>query len=112
MTQPTDPGPEDPLVRCRVTGPDPEALRRFVSESGADASCRSVAVRTDAGLEMQALLTRSQLASARSARSAAEVEIEEVEDVSASQRAARADLGPGTRYAQRGEVPRGLGRKE
>jgi hypothetical protein len=112
MTQHTDPGPDDSLVRCRVTGADPDALRRFLADSGADTSCRPVAVRTDAGLVTQVLLTRTQLTSARRARTAAAVEIEEVEDVTASQRAARADVSRRPRYAQRGEVPRGLGRKE
>jgi hypothetical protein len=104
--------PDDHIVRARVTGPDAETLRSFIDESGADPSCRAVAVRTERGLSAQLLLTQSQLAAARGKRSAADVDIEELEDVTASQQAARADLGTGNRYATRGAVPRGLGRKE
>lgn len=108
----TEPAQDDDLIRCRVAGADADALRRFIDDSGADPSCRAVAVRTGTGLEAQLLLTRTQLRAARATRSAADIEIEEVEDVTATQRAARADLSRGTRYAQRGAVPRGLGRKE
>jgi hypothetical protein len=103
---------EEHLVRYRVTGADADTLRAFLAESGADTSCRPVAVQTATGLAVQVLLRRSQLEGVRALRSAGGLDIEEVEDVTAAQQAAHADLGPGTRYAQRGDLPHGLGRKE
>jgi len=108
MTQDPAP-PDDHLLRYRVTAPDAETLRSFIAESGADVSCRPVAVRTDQGLVAQLLLTRSQLGSTRGAGG---VEIEEIEDVTAGQQAALSDVPTGNRFTGRGDIPRGLGRKE
>ncbi len=100
--------PDDHLRRYRVTAPDADALRSFIAESGADVSCRPVAVRTDRGLVAQVLLAGARLDTPRTGG----VQVEEVEDVTATQQAARADVPPGDRFASRGAVPRGLGRKE
>lgn len=109
---PDGPVPDEHVFRYRVLGPDVERLRTFIADSGADASCRPVAVRSEAGLTVQLLLTRAQLGRVRATRAGDGLEIEEVEDVTAAQQAARAEVGPGNRFAQRGEVPHGLGRKE
>lgn len=106
------PGPDEHVVRVRVTGPDAAALRSFIEQSGADVSCRPVAVRTDGGVAAQVLLTRAGLDAARGSRAAGGIELEEIEDVTEGQRAARSAVGTGDRYASRGAVPRGLGRKE
>lgn len=100
--------PDEHVLRYRVTAPDADALRAFLAESGADVSCRPVAVRTDDGLVAQVLLTRAQL---RTTRAAPGVRLDEEEDVTAAQEAARADVPTGDRFARRGAVPRGLGRK-
>lgn len=107
MTQDPVP-PDDHVRRYRITAPDLDTLRSFIAESGAEVSCRPVAVRTDRGLEAQVLSTGAQLGSTRSTA----VEIEEIEDVTASQDAAQADVPTGDRFTSRGAVPRGLGRKE
>jgi hypothetical protein len=104
--------PDEHVYRYRVVGPDAERLRTFIADSGADASCRPVAVRSDAGLTVQLLLTRAQLGRVRASRAGDGLVIDEVEDVTAAQQAARAEVGPGNRFAQRGAVPHGLGRKE
>ena len=108
MSEPPVP-PEEHVLRYRVTAADADTLRAFIDESGADVSCRPVAVRTDRGLVAQVLLTRSQLGATRGV---VRVQVEELEDVTAGQQAARGDVATGDRFASRGAVPRGLGRKE
>lgn len=107
-----DPAPRDHLVRCRVTGADAPALRAFVETSGADTGCRPVARRTDDGIEAFVVLTRGQLDAVRATRAGQDVVVEEVEDLTEAEPARRAEVGTGDRFAARGAVPRGLGRKE
>lgn len=104
------PAPHDHVVRCRVTGADARALRRFVEETAADTGCRPVARRTPDGLETFVVVTRAQVEAARATRQ--DVVVEELEDLTATEAARRAEVGTGDRYAARGAVPRGLGRKE
>ena len=52
---------EDHLIRYRVAAADADTLRTFLAESGADTSCRPVAVRTATGLSVQVLLRRSRV---------------------------------------------------
>lgn len=101
------------LLRCRVTG-DAPTLRAFLAETGADVPCRPVAVRDagagSGGLVLQVLLEDTEV-SARAGR-ADGPEIQVVEDVTAATDAARQEVSPGGRYADRAAVPRGLGRNE
>ncbi|MDT0165973.1 hypothetical protein Q9R32_10420 [Actinotalea sp. AC32] len=106
-----DPAPHDHLVRCRVTGADADALRDFVATSGADTGCRPVARRTPSGLETFVVLTRGSLAVARVTRAGRGVVVEELEDLTVTGRARQAEVAP-RRFTARGDVPRGLGRKE
>ena len=98
------------LLRCRVTG-DAPTLRAFLAETAVTVPCRPVAVRdAGGGLAVQVLLEDTEVA-ARAGR-AGGPGIEVMEDVSAATRAARLEVSPGGRYADRAAVPRGLGRKE
>lgn len=115
MTHPTDdavPARSDHVLLCRVSGPDGAQLREFLETSGAESACRPVARRTADGLETVAVLTGEQLEVARATRSADQVQIEVLEDLTAQQPARRGEVGDGNRFAARGAVPRGLGRKE
>lgn len=115
------------LVRARLTGTAAELRELFADLPAADFGCRPVAVRVavrvadaDAGTEeraepaeprvaAQVLLPRDELDGLRSRRAA--VEIEEIEDVTASAEAALGEVSPGGRFAARGEMPTGLGRR-
>ena len=107
MTGPSD----DPVVRCHVVAPTADDLRAFVDEVQPDIGCRPVARRSGNGLAIDVYLQRSRLDAARGARSAAAVTLEEVEDVTANWQSRRQEVGRGDRFAARGAVPRGLGRK-
>jgi hypothetical protein len=108
VTAPSD----DPVVRCHVVAPTADDLRAFVDEVQPDIGCRPVARRSAEGLAIDVYLQRSRLDAARGARSAAAVTLEEVEDVTANWQSRREEVGRGDRFAARGVVPRGLGRKE
>jgi hypothetical protein len=107
----TDPS-DDPVVRAHVVAPTAADLRAFVDEVQPDLGCRPVVRRSGDGLGIDLYLPRSRLDSARGARSASAVTVEEVEDVTANWQERRQEVGAGNRYAERGAVPRGLGRKE
>ena len=106
------------LLLCRVTA-DASALRAFLAETGAEIPCRPVAVRVGgAGLGDPAgqalalhVLLEDTAVHARAQR-ADGLAIEVLEDVDAATGAARREVSPGGRYADRAAVPRGLGRKE
>jgi len=106
-----DPG-DDPVIRYHVVAPTPDELRAFIDEVAPDLGCRPVARREGDGVGMDLYLSRSRVDAARGARSAGAVTLEEVEDVTANWRERREEVGRGDRYAERGAVPRGLGRKE
>jgi hypothetical protein len=100
------------VIRCHVVAPTAEDLRAFIDEVQPDIGCRPVARRSGDGLGIDLYLQRSRLDAARGARSAGAVTIEEVEDVTANWQSRRQEVGRGDRFAARGAVPRGLGRKE
>jgi hypothetical protein len=108
----TDTPDDDPVIRCHVVAPTGDDLRAFVAEVQPDIGCRPVARGSGDGLGIDVYLPRSRLDAARGARSAGAVTIEEVEDVSENWQSRRQEVGEGDRFAARGAVPRGLGRKE
>ncbi len=108
----TEPSGDDPVIRIHVTAATAAHLRAFVDEVEPDVGCRPVVRRAGDGLGIDLYLQRSRLDAARGARSAGAVSIEEVEDVTANWQSRRQEVGRGDRFAARGAVPRGLGRKE
>jgi hypothetical protein len=108
----TDPSHDDPVIRVHVVAPTADDLRTFVDEVQPDVGCRPVVRRSGNGLGIDLYLQRSRLDAARGVRSAGAVTIEEVEDVTANWQSRRQEVGQGDRFATRGAVPRGLGRKE
>jgi hypothetical protein len=72
--------------------------------------CRAVARKEGDGFAIDAYMSEEAATLARGLR--ADVLVEPVENFTAQGRRRQAEVGPGNRYAVRGEVPRGLGRKE
>lgn len=110
----TDGTDEVPAVfRCHVVAEDAEALRNFIKETRPDTGCRPVARDTAAGLGIDLNFRQDQLDSARSvSRSAPRVDITAVENITENWHARKQEVGEGDRFAARGALPRGLGRKE
>ncbi|MEE1765099.1 MULTISPECIES: hypothetical protein [unclassified Streptomyces] len=104
---------EAPAVfRCHVVAEDAEALREFIKETRPDTGCRPVARPTATGLGLDLYFRQDQLDSARSARSAPRVHLTTVENITENWHARKQEVGEGDRFAARGAVPRGFGRKE
>jgi hypothetical protein len=105
--------PEVPDVfRCHVVAENADALRKFVRETRPDLGCRPVARSSRTGVGADLYFRQDQLDRARSARSAQLVDVTAVENVTENWRARKEEVGDGDRFAARGAVPHGLGRKE
>ncbi|WFB11205.1 hypothetical protein LRS74_32345 [Streptomyces sp. LX-29] len=107
-----EPPAEEPVLRCHVVARTTEELRAFIDEVGPDVGCRAVARPSGEGVGIDLYLKQGQLDRARSARSAPAVTIMPVENVTENWTARKGEVGHGDRYASRGAVPHGLGRKE
>jgi hypothetical protein len=101
----------DDIIRIRLTAASPEALRAFADETGADLGCRPIARRTAEGFQIDAYLPEDAVRSAQT-RGIADVAVEWIENSSEISRQRQEEVARGNRYAARGAVPRGLGRKE
>ena len=102
----------DPVIRIRVIATTLDSLRGFIEETEADLGCRPAARRTDTGFVTDIYLPESRLAAARTSRSAVNVDLTVVENTTEVGLARQAEVGRGNRFAARGALPLGLGRKE
>ena len=98
------------IFHVRLTAESRRVLRDFAEETGADLGCRPVVRRTAEGLVVEAYLPEEAARVAQARRGAVRVEI--VENFSEESRQRRQEVSRGNRYAARGAIPRGLGRKE
>jgi hypothetical protein len=71
-----------------------------------------VARRSASGFSVDTYLPESRLEAARSGRAASGVSLTVLENQTLTGRERQAEVGDGNRFAARGELPRGLGRKE
>jgi hypothetical protein len=99
--------PDDEAVfRVRVEAATLDDLRSVVEELEPDLGCRGVARAEGDGYAIDVLLPGSRPATTRAAT------VTVLENLTETGAARQAEVGTGNRYAVRGEVPRGLGRKE
>ena len=103
---------DESILQVRLVAGTLDALRAFIRDTQPDLGCRPVAVRRGEGFVTEVYLPEPRLQAARALRSAAEVQISVVDNITESGRARQAEVGKGNRFATRGSVPRGLGRKE
>lgn len=103
---------DEPVFRVRLQAATLSDLRAFTDEMAPDLGCRAVARRSAAGFTIDAYLPESQLEMARASRAASQVSLTVLENQTEVGRERQAEVGEGDRFAARGEIPRGLGRKE
>jgi hypothetical protein len=104
---------EGPIFHVEITAGSLADLKAFTDEiQPDDLGCRPVVRRRGAEFVVDADLPEAQLDAARGSRAASGVSLEVVENVSEVGLQRQREVGEGNRFAARGEVPRGLGRKE
>ena len=104
---------EEPVIRIQIEAPTMADLRAFTDEIGpADLGCRAIPRQMEGRLVIDGYLPESQLRTARGSRAAGRVSLRVIENATETGRQRQREVGEGDRFASRGEVPRGLGRKE
>jgi hypothetical protein len=104
---------EEPIIRVQIEAPTLADLRAFTDEiRPADLGCRAIPRRTEGRFIIDGYLPETQLEAARGSRAASRVSLRVIENATEVGRERQEEVGEGDRFAARGEVPRGLGRKE
>jgi hypothetical protein len=103
---------EESIIHVEIEAPTLKDLKAFTDEMQPDLGCRAIPRQVEGRFRIDAYLPESQLDAARTARSASLVSLRVVENASEVGRERQREVGEGNRFAARGDVPRGLGRKE
>jgi hypothetical protein len=104
---------EGPIFHVEVTAGSLADLKAFTDEiQPDDLGCRPVVRRRGAEFVVDAYLSEERLDAARGSRAVSGVSLEVVENVTEAGLERQREVGEGNRFAARGQVPRGLGRKE
>lgn len=103
---------EGPIIHVQIHAATLDDLRQFTDETAPDLGCRATARKTGEGFAVDAYIPEAELEAARGARSAARVSLRVIENATEVGRQRQQEVGEGNRFAARGEIPRGLGRKE
>lgn len=103
---------DEPIIHFEIRADNLDDIRAFIDEVQPDLGCRPVARKTDDGFVTNAYLPESRLDASQKMRSAKRVRIRVIENATEIGRERQKEVGRGNRYALRGTVPRGLGRKE
>jgi len=103
---------KDPIIHIQIRSATLEDLKEFTDETQPDLGCRATARKMADGYVVDAYIPELALETARAARSVGKVSIRVIENASEVGRQRQQEVGAGNRFAARGEIPRGLGRKE
>lgn len=103
---------DESVIRFEIQGDSLDDIRAFADEVQPDLGCRPIARKTDDGFVIDAYLPESRLKAARRIRSADLVRIRVIENATEIGWERQKEVGTGNRFAARGTVPHGLGRKE
>jgi len=104
---------DESIIHIQIEALTLEDLRAFTDEIGpADLGCRAIPRQTEGRFVIDGYLPETQLQAARGSRAASRVSLIVIENASELGRERQREVGEGNRFASRGEIPRGLGRKE
>lgn len=103
----------EPIIRVQIEAPTLADLKAFTDEiRPADLGCRAIPRQTEGKFVIDAYLPEPQLQAARDSRAGGRVSLRVIENATEVGRNRQREVGEGNRFASRGNVPRGLGRKE
>jgi hypothetical protein len=104
---------DEPIMRIQIEAPTLGDLRAFTDEiRPADLGCRAIPRQREGKFVLDAYLPEPQLQAARGSRAASRVSLRVIENATEVGRERQREVGEANRFASRGQVPRGLGRKE
>jgi hypothetical protein len=100
------------IIHIQIEAPTLADLRAFTDEIQPDLGCRAIPRQRDGKFVIDAYLPETQLQAARDGRTARRVSLRIIENATEIGRERQKEVGEGNRFAARGQIPRGLGRKE
>jgi hypothetical protein len=100
------------IIRIQLEASTLADLKAFIDEIQPDVGCRPIPRGTEGRFVMDVYLPEAQLQAAREHRTASRVSLRVVENATEIGRERQQEVGKTNRFAARGEVPQGLGRKE
>ena len=100
------------IIHIQIEAPTLAKLKTFTDEIQPDLGCRAIPRQMEGKFVIDAYLPEAQLQAAWSSRAASDVVLHIIENATRISRERQQEVGGGNRFAARGEVPRGLGRKE
>jgi hypothetical protein len=100
------------IIHIQIEAPTLADLRAFTDEIQPDLGCRAIPRQRDGKFVIDAYLPETQLKAARDSRTARSVSLRIIENATEIGRERQKEVGEGNRFAARGQIPRGLGRKE
>jgi hypothetical protein len=103
---------DEPIIHFQIEAPTLADLRAFTDEIQPDLGCRAIPRQIEEMFVIDAYLPETQLQAARGSRTASRVSLRVIENATEVGRERQREVGEGNRFASRGEVPKGLGRKE
>ena len=103
---------QESILRVQIEAPTLADLRVFADEVKPDLGCRATPKLKDGRFSVDAYLPETQLEVARRSRAASRVTIRVLENATTVGRERQKEVGGTNRFSVRGQVPRGLGRKE
>ncbi len=100
------------IIHFQIQAPTLADLKRFTDEIRPDLGCRAVPRRIGGMFVLDAYLPESQLEMAQEMRATTRVSLQVIENATEVGRERQREVGEENRFAARGQVPHGLGRKE
>jgi hypothetical protein len=103
---------QESIIHIQIEAPTIADLRAFADEARPDLGCRAIPKERGGRFVVDAYLPETQLEVARRSRTASRVSIRVIENATEVGRERQKEVGEGNRFSGRGQIPRGLGRKE
>jgi hypothetical protein len=103
---------QESIIHIQIEASTLADLRAYADEIKPDLGCRAIPRQRNGKFVVDAYLPETQLQAARRSRTASRVSIRIIENATEVGRERQKEVGERNRFSVRGQIPRGLGRKE